>query len=51
MGSATSYTLDNCWVLASSPTCRCIAAARRRDVMVAERRQEVGKESVSLDVN
>jgi hypothetical protein len=34
-----------------STTCRCVAAARRRAVMVTERRQEVGKESVSLDVN
>jgi hypothetical protein len=37
-------------MLASSRTSRCIAAARGGDVMVPERRQEVLKESVSLDV-
>jgi hypothetical protein len=31
-------------VLASPPTCRCIAAARRHNVMVAECRQEVERE-------
>jgi hypothetical protein len=42
--------LDRYWVLASPPSYRCIAAARRRDVLVTERRQAVEKESVSLDV-
>jgi hypothetical protein len=35
-------------VLAPPPTCRCIAAARGRDVMVTERRQEVGKRAFPL---
>jgi hypothetical protein len=41
--------LDSCRMLASPLTCRCIGAARRCEAMVAERREEVAKESVSLD--
>jgi hypothetical protein len=36
--------------LTSLPCCRCISAARPRDVLACDHRQEVAKESVSLDV-
>ena len=44
MGEAERLPGGTTEVLASPPTCRCIAAARRRDVMVTERRQEVERE-------